>query len=161
MKKGAAIARALLWLAIIWWGVWFGGQMFNALMVVPYFSANAPQSLVDWGHLRHSNLADFFVIFNSFWIVLALALSLLLGWRAYGRSRLWILASIVAALLSLIFLFWMVPTISRLVTADHGGLPQAEIVRQLHLWIIANWIRLGVEFCGFVFALLAFRAPVD
>jgi len=30
-------ARSLLWFAVIWWGVWFGGQLFNAMMVVPRF----------------------------------------------------------------------------------------------------------------------------
>src|ERR1051325_3588810 len=98
------IARALLWFAAIWWGTWFGGQLFNALMVVPYFSAHPPQSLREWGQLRHSNLADFFGLFNSLWIALALALSLFLGWKAYGQSRKWVIASLIAALLSFIFL---------------------------------------------------------
>ena len=44
----ARAAEALLWLATIWWGVWFGGQLFNALMIVPTFSANPPESLA--GH---------------------------------------------------------------------------------------------------------------
>ena len=151
-----AIARALLWFACVWWGVWFGGQLFNALMVVPYFSSGLPQSLTQWGQMRHNNLADFFVLFNSLWILLALALSLLLAWKSYGAARRWALSSLAAALLSFIFLVgWMVATISRLVSPDNGGLPLAEIQILLHRWTVANWLRLGIELCGFVFALLA------
>lgn len=151
-----SIARALLWFAVIWTGIWFGGQLFNALMVVPYFSANPPESLRQWGQLRFSNLADFFAIFNTLWISLALAISLLLGWKRYGDARHWVLASMIAALLSFIVLMgWMVATISRLVSPDNGGLPLAEIQILLHRWTVANWIRLGIEFCGFVFVLRA------
>lgn len=151
----AKIARALLWFATIWWGIWFGGQLFNALMVVPYFSSNPPESLKQWGQLRYGNMADFFLLFNSFWIILALALSLLLAWKIYVETRGFVFASLVAALLSVGFLFWMVPIISRLVSPDNGGLSLADIQVQLHRWTVANWIRLAIELCGFVFALLA------
>ena len=57
MKK---FPRTLLWFATIWSAIWFGGQLFNALMVVPHFSRNPPDSLRAWGQMRFDNLADFF-----------------------------------------------------------------------------------------------------
>jgi hypothetical protein len=62
------VARALLWFGVIWWGVWFGGQLFNALMVVPYFSSHPPAMLEEWGRARNTNNGDFFVLFNALWI---------------------------------------------------------------------------------------------
>ena len=120
------LARALLWLATIWSAVWFGGQVFNALMVVPHFSRNAPDSLVAWGEMRFDNLADFFVIFAPLWTFVAL---LIVAAVAKDHpARRWIIFAAVCALLSLMSLLgWMVPTISRLVQPDHGGFDSATV----------------------------------
>src|SRR5437899_12203519 len=66
------LARVLLWLATIWSAAWFGGQLFNALMVVPHFSRNAPNLLTAWGEMRFDNLTDFFVIFAPLWTFVSL-----------------------------------------------------------------------------------------
>jgi hypothetical protein len=151
----ATAAEALLWLATIWWGIWFGGQLFNALMIVPTFSANPPESLTGWYQVRHTNVLDFFLVFNSLWIFLALLVSLLVGWRGHGARRKWVALSAAAALIATAFVLgWMARTIGRLVTPDNG-LSAAETVALLRLWVTANWVRLCVEFCGFVFALRA------
>ena len=155
----ASVARVLLWFAVIWWGVWFGGQMFNALMVVPHFSAAPPQSLAGWYQLRYDNLLDFFLTFNALWIFLALALALLVGGRALGGRRKWMAVSALAALVATVMLFgWMVRTIVQVVTPDNG-LSAAETVRLLRLWTAANWVRLAIELVGFVAALKALSAP--
>jgi hypothetical protein len=67
MKKFALV---LLWFATIWAATWFGGQLFNALMVVPHFSRNPPESLTAWGEMRFDNLAVFLSCsrrFGRFW----------------------------------------------------------------------------------------------
>src|SRR5438093_13270331 len=93
------LARALLWLATIWSAVWFGGQVFNALMVVPHFSRNAPDSLTAWGEMRFDNLADFFVIFAPLWTFVALLITASLS--KDHPARLWIILSSVSALVSI------------------------------------------------------------
>ena len=142
MRRGS-LAGGLVFLATILWGAWFGGQLFNALMVVPYFSASPPGSLLQWGAMRRHFVADFFVVCNSFWIFVLLAAALILG----RRSR-WVIASTVAALVSFGMLFWMVPLISGVVT--RGG-PLGDLER----WTVGNWVRLAVELVGFVCALAA------
>ena len=150
-----SVAEALLWLATIWWGVWFGGQLFNALMIVPIFSAAPPASLTGWYQNRRTYVLDFFLVFNSLWIFLALVVSLLVGWRSHAARRKWVAASALAAFIATAFVLgWMAPTIGRLITPGNG-LSAEEIVALLHRWTVANWIRLCVEFCGFVFALRA------
>ena len=143
------LSRVLLWLATIWSAVWFGGQVFNALMVVPHFSRNAPDSLTAWGEMRFDNLADFFVIFAPLWTFILLLIAARLG--KDHPARRWIIFAAVCALVSLMGLLgWMVPTISRLVQPDHGGLDSATVVIQLHQWTMANWIRIGVDFLTFL-----------
>jgi cytosine/uracil/thiamine/allantoin permease len=111
------LSRPLLWLATIWSAVWFGGQVFNALMVVPHFSRNPPESLVAWGEMRFDNLADFFVIFAPLWTFAALLVTAV--FVKDHPARRWIIFGAVCALVSLMGLLgWMVPTISRLVQSD-------------------------------------------
>lgn len=145
-------ARVLLWFAVIWWGIWFGGQLFNALMVVPYFSANPPASLEEWGRMRVHNNGDFFVIFNAIWIFIATLIAVFL---ARGTARRWAIASACFALTATLFLVWMVPTISGLATPGQGGLPAAEAAHQLRLWTHANFARLLVELVGFICGIKA------
>jgi hypothetical protein len=148
--------RALLWFAVIWWGIWFGGQLFNGMMVVPYFSANPPASLQEWGRMRHHNDGDFFVIFNSIWIFIATLIAIVL---VRGAARRWAVASASLALISFLFLLWMVPTISRLVTPGQGGQSAAEAAHHLRMWTHANFARLLVELIGFICGLKAIIAP--
>ena len=131
----------LLFLAILWWGTWFGGQLFNALMVVPYFSASPPGSLYQWGAMRRQFVADFFVVCNSFWIIVLLGAAMIAGKRGV-----WMIASLTAAVISFGALFWMVPAISGVVV--HGG-PLIDLER----WRAANWMRILVELAGFACAV--------
>jgi len=150
------VSRACLWFAIVWWGIWFGGQLFNALMVVPYFSANPPQSLAEWAQMSSGPLADFFLIFNPIWIVIALAVSLVLGWTAYGEARGWVLGSLVAGLVSVLILAgWMSPTFARLMHPQDATVSMVEFRTTLYRWTVANWGRMVIEFDGFVCALIA------
>jgi hypothetical protein len=150
------VSRGLLWFAVIWWGVWFGGQLFNALMIVPHFSANPPLSLAEWAQLPSTAVADFTMVFNPLWAAIALALSLALGWHAYGDGRGLALGSLVAALLSVLILAgWMAPTFDQLMHPQDATVSMVEIQTTMYRWTVANWGRIVVEFDGFVCALLA------
>ena len=150
------VSRACLWFAVIWWGISVGGQLFNALTVVPHFSANPPESLVEWATLSSGASADFFLIFNPILIVTALAVSLGLGWTSYGEARGWALGSLVAGLVSvLILVAWMAPTFGRLMDPQDATISMVEIQTALYRWTVANWGRMVIEFDGFVCALIA------
>ena len=151
MRRGT-LARALLFLATFWWGVWFGGQLFNALMVVPHFSASPPGSLMQWGQMRRHFIVDFFVAFNSIWVFLMLAGVMILGLRSK-----WIIGSAAAALVSFGMFVWLLPMIGSVVRA--GG-PLGMLER----WTVGNWLRVVVELAGFACALVALasaRSVVD
>jgi hypothetical protein len=153
MKR--VVSRACLWFAVVWWGVWFGGQLFNALMIVPHFSANLPQSLAEWARLSPASVADFSLVFNPIWTAIALAISLALGWTSYGSGKGLALGSLLAAVISVLILAgWMSPTFARLMHPQDATISMVEIQTTLHRWTVVNWARIVVEFDGFVCALL-------
>jgi len=146
------VARGLLWFAVLWWGISFGGQFFNAMMVVPYFSHQPPALLEEWGRMRATNDGDFFAIFNASWIFLATFIAIFL---MRTGSRRWAIASAVAAALSFAIAFRMDPMIARLLSPGQGGRTAAESVVQLRTWTHMNFLRLVVELLGFIFGIKA------
>jgi hypothetical protein len=149
------VSRACLWFAVVWWGVWLGGQLFNALMIVPHFSANLPQSLAEWARLSSTSVADFTLVFNPIWTAIALVSSLALGGTSYGSGKGLALGSLLAAVISVLILAaWMSPTFARLMHPQDASISMVEIETTLHRWTVANWGRIVVEFDGFVCALL-------
>ncbi|HXP34277.1 MAG TPA: hypothetical protein VN827_01870 [Chthoniobacterales bacterium] len=145
------LSRVLLWLATIWSAVWLGGQVFNALMVVPHFSRNPPDSLIAWGEMRFDNLADFFLIFSPLWTFILLLVCFFLSRGKLGRA--WIIAAACAALASTGMLLWLVPMIAGLARSPGNDVP--VIVARLHQWTTGNWIRIGIDFLTFLTAVRA------
>jgi hypothetical protein len=154
----------LLYAAALVFAVWFGGQVFNALMVVPVWSASLPESAAAFsGVLRQfgGGGANFFVLFSPLWVTLLLVASLCLSRRAAtSRRRRWTLAfAACAAVSALVLLGWMAPTVGRGMQAIAEGRFSPEVADALNLWVRANWARLGLELCGTLCALRALSAP--
>ncbi|HEX7177104.1 MAG TPA: hypothetical protein VF240_17735 [Pyrinomonadaceae bacterium] len=164
MNQRLRIAGVLLHVAALIFAVWFGGQVFNALMVVPVWSASLPESAVAYnGALRQfgGGRANFFVLFSPLWVTLLLVAALCLSRRTGPpRRRRWTLAfAACAAVSALVVLGWMAPTVGRGQQAIVEGRFSPEVADALNLWVRANWARLGVELCGALCALRALGAP--
>lgn len=165
MSLRQRIAGVLLHAATIIFAVWFGGQVFNALMVVPVWSASLPESAVAYtGAVRQfgGGGLNFFVLFNPLWVTLLLVASLLCLGRGAdaSRRRRWTFAfAVCAALVALVILGWMAPTVGRGLRAAAEGRFSPEVGDALRLWVQVNWARLGLELCGTLCALRALSAP--
>ena len=163
MSLRLRIAEVLLYAAALVFAVWFGGQVFNALMVVPVWSASLPESVVAYNAALTqfgAGRTNFFVLFNPLWVTLLLVASLCLS-RGTGpsRRRRWTLAfAACAAVATLAVLGWMAPTVGRGMRAIAEGRFSPEVADALNLWVRANWARLGVELCGALCALRALGA---
>jgi len=159
------IAEVLLYAAALVFAVWFGGQVFNALMIVPVWSASLPESAVAFmGAVRQfgGGGMNFFALFNPLWVTLLLVASLLCLGRGAdtSRRRRWTLAfAACAAVSALAVLGWMAPTVGRGLRAIVEGRFSPEVADALNLWVRANWARLGLELCGTLCALRALNAP--
>jgi hypothetical protein len=162
MKLRHAAAEALLYAAALTFAVWFGGQVFNALMVVPVWSAKPPDSVVSWNapnRAYDSHRTNFFALFSPLWVTLMLGASLLLG-RGGGRARRrWVGAfALCSAAATLAVFGWMALTVGRTLRAFTEGTYGPEHFDTLRLWVTANWARLGLELCGLLCAFRALRA---
>ena len=155
-------SEVLLYAAALTFAVWFGGQVFNALMVVPVWGASPPESVVAYnGALRQygQHRTNFYTLFNPLWVTVMLCASLLLG-RGGGRvRRAWVFAfALCAGAATLAVLGWMAPTVGRAMRAMSDGTHGPEHLDAMRLWVKANWARLGLELCGLLCALRALGA---
>jgi hypothetical protein len=159
MSLRHSASEVLLYAAAVTFAVWFGGQVFNALMVVPVWSANPPDSVavVNAANSAYGDhRTNFFVVFNPLWVTLMLGASLLLGRGRGGAQRAWVWAfALCAAAATAAVLGWMAPAVGRTMRAFAEGDYGPEHFDTLRLWVRANWARLGLELCGL---LCAFRA---
>jgi hypothetical protein len=160
MDVRQGVSGALLYAAVSVFAVWFGGQVFNALMVVPVWSASMPDSVVaaqaavrQYGQGRW----PFFAIFNPLWVTLMLGGSLLLGRGPAGRAWVWAFA-LCSAASALAVLGWMAPAVGRTMRAVAEGSHTPADLMTMRLWVKANWARLALELCGLLCALRALRA---
>lgn len=163
MSLRLRIAGALLHAATLVFAVWFGGQVFNALMVVPVWGASPPESMAAYGGLLGqfgAGRTNFFALFNPLWVTLLLVASLWLGRGGRASRTRWTLAfAACAAIAALAVLGWMAPTVGRGMRAVAEGRFSPEVADSIRLWARANWARLGVELCGTLCALRALGAP--
>jgi hypothetical protein len=155
------VARILLWIAVLAWSLWFGGLMYEIFVVMPLWSANLPQSAIEW-----NSRPNFMLIPTPFYApiavitILSSLLATILSWKAGGNNRFWLTLSTVCAILTLGFtLVYFFPKNDVLFRNQNVGLSGEEITAIAHAWIQANWIRVGIMIVGFFGALKAFSAP--
>ena len=151
-------ASALLIASIVVWGIWCGGQIFNELMVIPKWSASPPETIKAYNDIPQKGGAPFFVLFNPLFVLLAIA-SAIFAWKTARRSRKWLaLSAFVALAVFASLIFYLVPLVwSTQAHAMAGDLPAEEIIARVDAWKFGNRIRLLIEFCGFVFSIIALR----
>lgn len=154
------IARILLWIAVAAWGFWLGGLMYEMVVLMPLWSANLPQSVLEW-----NSRPDFVINPTRFYlpIVITLILSSFLATilnRKSGNQRLWLIISTVCAIAAFVFtIIYFFPKNDVLFRNQNAGLSGAEITAIANAWIRANWIRFGMMIVGFFAALKFFSQP--
>lgn len=136
-----------LFAATIDWALWLGGQFFNALMVVPGWSANVPESikLYQQNMLSHIS-AYFFIVANPVFLLplVIIAWILCLKYKTSFKKYFGI-AALLDLIVILIVGLWMAPTArSIFAAAANGSIFTPDVLSMLHTWKIANVCRIGV-----------------
>ena len=97
------IARFFLWMTVVAWGFWLGGLLYEMVVITPLWSANLPQSVIEW-----NSRPEFTVNPTRFYIPIVLTLILssllaaILNWKS-GNSRLWLIVSSLCAIAAFVF----------------------------------------------------------
>ncbi|HEY0049165.1 MAG TPA: hypothetical protein VGB68_07760 [Pyrinomonadaceae bacterium] len=153
MKIRKNLARLFLFVATVYWGIWLGGYIFNALMMVPLWSHNAPDSIVSHFKTPHFTLY-FFSLVNP-WVFLTSLIAWLLTIRLDTGARVWLGRATLIAWIMLPLKIWMVITIGGVVGATMDGNFKPEMINTISLWKSLNWLTITTAAVILVFHLLA------
>jgi hypothetical protein len=139
-----AVARALVWAAVVIWAVWTGGQTYHAMMVIPVWSADPTTVIPSYTALgRGANTQPFFLWFSTVWPTVFTAVALMLTRKAPVAYRSHLVAFTTGAfLISGALILWMAPTIG---TVMREPSLSSEAVETFRRWETANLIRLLAE----------------
>jgi hypothetical protein len=152
------IVEALLWYNVISLSIWFGGTIYQMLVIVPLWSAAPPESVraffAGTGYPRTIN--NFFGRRTQALRAIPLFLLPIIAW-ADAALRLWLaipaLCTAVALLMTLAYIY---PINDTLIFKAGGDLAPDEVRRLARRWIVADRIRLAIMTVGFLALLYAF-----
>jgi hypothetical protein len=153
MKILKNTARLFLFIATIYWGIWLGGYIFNAVMLVPIWAHNAPESIADYFKTPHF-LIYFFAWVNP-WVFLTTLAAWLLTIKVDTGARRWLGWATLVAWLMFPLKVWMIFTIGGVVGATMDGKFEPEMLNTINLWRNLNWLTITTATVILTFHLLA------
>jgi hypothetical protein len=154
--------NALLWYSVFAWGTWFGGTLYQMLVVVPMWSASPPESVYSFflGTDYNRTIFNFFGPFFMAARVVPIIIALALAWHL-PRHRKALAIAVLCLLAAIVFTFAYIYPINAVLFAQAGAdLSSAEIADLVRNWIWADRLRFGVGVVAFVALLQAFRLPL-
>ena len=160
MKMRKDLARLLLFIATIYWGIWLGGYIFNAVMLVPLWSYNPPDSMLSYFRVPHF-LIYFFKYVNP-WVFLASLFAWLFTIKLDTGARFWLGWATLIAWIMFPLKVFMIITIGGVVRETLAGDFQPDMVNTMNLWKNLNWVTIATATVILTFHLLAilnFNSP--
>lgn len=150
----------LLWIAVIAWGFWLGGLIYEMVVIIPLWSGNLPNSVIEW-----NSRPDYRVNPTRFYLpivvilILSSSLATVLNWKCRNR-RIWLILSTICVITAFVFtLIYFFPKNDVLFRFQNSGLSGEEITAIAHSWIQGNYIRVAIMILGLFAALKAFSLP--
>ncbi|MDH4109910.1 MAG: DUF1772 domain-containing protein [Gammaproteobacteria bacterium] len=156
------ILIVLLWYLVFAWGSWFGGTVYQMLVVVPLWSAAPPDSVVAFFQGTDYNRTIFHFFGPPFMAarVLPAIVALALAWHR-PKHRFALGTAVVCMIAAVVFtLAYVYPINEVLFQQAGGGRPPAEIANMVDTWVLADRVRFVVGATAFVMLLRAFRLPL-
>lgn len=153
MKIHKSLARLFLFIATIYWGIWLGGYIFNALMVVPLWSHNPPNSILSYTSEPHF-LIYFFSAVNP-WVFLASLIAWLLTIKLNTGAGTWLGKATLIAWIMLPLKIWMIFTIGGVFKAVIEGSFKPDMMNTISLWSNLNWLTIATATVILILHLLA------
>jgi hypothetical protein len=150
------IARALLWLFVIFLGITFGAGIYEARIVVPHWLGSSEDSGRHWNAdaaRRDDTGRRFWAFVTTLPLTLLTLASLIVAWRAPDPLRSWWLAAATLAVADRIFTFsYFIPTMVRLMRAADSS----ESVMKAITWANLNYVRLAIVLAAWLASLKVF-----
>jgi hypothetical protein len=153
MKTRKDFARLFLFIATVYWGIWLGGYIFNALMVVPGWSHNPPDSML--GYFREPHFLLYFFSAVNPWVFLASLIAWILTVKLDTGARFWLGRATLIAWIMFPLKVWMILTIGAVVRATLDGNFAPEMMNTISLWRNLNWLTIATATVILILHLLA------
>lgn len=153
MKIRKDSARLILFIATVYWGIWLGGYIFNALMVVPLWSHNPPDSML--GYFREPHFLLYFFSAVNPWVFLASLIAWLLTIKLDTGARFWLGWATLVAWIMFPLKVWMILTIGAVVRATLDGNFEPNMINTIGLWRNLNWLTIAIATIILILHLLA------
>lgn len=152
------ITQILLWISVVAWSLWFGGLMYEMVVVMPLWSASLPESVSEWNSRpKYVTNPTGFHAPIAVATVLSSLLALIFGWKS-PKNRAWLGLSAACSALVLAFtIIYFFPKNEVIFRNQIAGLSGEEISTIARSWMTANWARVALMMLGFFAALRVFR----
>ena len=163
MSTRTRITQILLWLAVIGLSIWVGGTLYQMVVIVPLWNASPPESVRAFflGTRYNETIWNFF---GPPWMVarmVPLLGALFFGW-SLSRHRKWLLLALVCMAFGVLFTLLYIYRINEVLFLQAGGNHTPDEVRTMaRQWILADRVRFGVGFVGFLALLRALSIPLE
>jgi uncharacterized membrane protein len=161
MKTRNRIAQVLLWLAVLGLSIWFGGTLYQMLVIVPLWSESPPESVRAFflGTRYNETIWNFFGPPFMLARLAPLLGALIVGWHL-PQHRKWLLTGAICMGFGVVFTLAYIYPINDVLFAQAGGNHNPEEIRAMvRQWIIADRIRFVVGVVGFLVLLRALSIP--
>jgi hypothetical protein len=161
MPLRTRVAQVLLWYNVISIAIWFGGTIYQMVVIVPLWSASPPESVRAFfaGTDFMRTVRHFFGPPTMILRGLPLVLGLVAGWHLKAHC-VWLLIPVVCTLIALVMTLAYIYPINAVLFDQAGGGLSGDAVRAMaRRWIIADRVRFAIMTIGFISLLRALSIP--
>lgn len=158
-----SIASLTMWLFVIGTSLILGAGLYEALVVVPFWSAGAPASLAEGNPLLQVHIRAGHVFWQYFTPALGFiaVLALLTSFGAPPRHLAWRLAATgLLLLVSVATLLYFRPTLIEMVVNHGAGLAPEALASEARRWVVLNRVRTIAVAASLVMGIRALLLPV-
>jgi hypothetical protein len=155
------LLQLTLWYCVVAWSTWFGGTLYQMLVVVPMWSENPPASVqAFFGRTRYPRtIRRFFGPKFMAARVIPMGLALALAWSFPVHQCALAIAFGCVAGAVVHTRFWVYPINEQLIDRAGDGLSAGEVRSLAHVWITHDRLRFVVGCVALAALLFAFQLP--
>lgn len=158
------LASSTLWLFVIGTALILGAGLYEALVVVPFWSAGAPASLAEGNPLLRVPMRSgqvFWPFFTPALAVIAL-LAVVTSFGAPPRQLGWRLAATgLLLIVSIVTLAYYRPAIIGMVVHHGAGRTPEALGADARRWVALNWVRVGAVAAALAMGIRALLLPLQ
>ena len=158
------VASFTLWLFVIGTALILGAGLYEALVVVPFWSAGAPASLAEGNPLLRVPMRSgqvFWPFFTPALTLIAL-LALVTSFGTPPRQLAWrVAASALLLIVSIATLAYYRPAIIGMVVHHGAGRTPEAVGAEARRWVALNWLRVAAVAASLAMGIRALLLPLQ